>query len=281
MDSVDLDKLQRAIRKIGIPQQPDIILELAKEQLKSEPDFTRIEKIIIRDVGIASYVLKVINSPFFGVSRPVDSIHQALIMLGLKQINNLVTEKLLSNILNTKSTPLSRLIWERSRKSAMICSTLASKISLPFQPEKERAYTLGLFHHSGTLLLMRKHPGYMDIYNRSLEENIPLHEIELGEIGIDHRMIGYAMAQAWQLNPDITQSILNQHESRPWLSGATIQDEADALGAILELANGFIHEVDVEPTLLTYLDLPEQQFLEIEDRLLIDLAIDTQGVNRH
>ncbi|MCU7855530.1 MAG: hypothetical protein KZQ79_07535, partial [Candidatus Thiodiazotropha sp. (ex Lucinoma borealis)] len=66
-----------------------------------------------------------------------------------------------------------------------------------------------------------------------------------------------------------------------WLSGATIQDEADALGAILELANGFIHEVDVEPTLLTYLDLPEQQFLEIEDRLLIDLAIDTQGVNRH
>jgi len=277
MENVDLHKLQQVIDTITIPQQPNIILQLANEQLKSEPDFKRIERIVIKDVGIASYVLKVINSPFFNIRGTVDSIQQALVMLGLKQIKNLVTEKLLGEVLKTTSTPLTRKIWDHSRKSALACSLLTSEINTPFKPKKEQAYTLGLFHRCGVLLLMRKFPSYMDIYSQALEAESPLHELELQEFGIDHRMVGYAMALAWRLNPDIALSILNHHETSPWATSAGIDAEQDVLEAILELSDTVLKEGVADPRLLAYLGLTNDTFPETEDRLLIRLNNETQG----
>ena len=277
MEKVELHKLQQVIDTITIPQQPNIILQLANEQLKTEPDFKRIERIVIEDVGIASYVLKVINSPFFNVRGTVDSIQQALVMLGLKQIKNLVTEKLLGEVLKTTSTPLTREIWDHSRKSALACSLLIGEINTPFKPKKEQAYTLGLFHRCGILLLMRKFPSYMDIYSQALQAEITLHELELREFGIDHRMVGYAMALAWRLNPDIALAILNRHEASPWTRNAGIEAEQDVFEAILELSDTVLKEEVADPRLLACLGLRYDTFTDIEDRLLIRLNNERQG----
>jgi len=277
MEKVELHKLQQVIDTITIPQQPNIILQLANEQLKTEPDFKHIERIVIEDVGIASYVLKVINSPFFNVRGTVDSIQQALVMLGLKQIKNLVTEKLLGEVLKTTSTPLTREIWDHSRKSALACSLLTGEINTPIKPKNEQAYTLGLFHRCGILLLMRKFPSYMDIYSQALQAEITLHELELQEFGIDHRMVGYAMALAWRLNPDIALAILNRHETSPWTRNAGIEAEQDVFEAILELSDTVLKEEVADPRLLACLGLRYDTFTDIEDRLLIRLNNERQG----
>ncbi len=279
MESADLKKLQQVIGRIGIPQQPSIILELANEQLKEDPDFARIESIVIRDIGVAGYVLKVINSPYFSIRVRVKSIQQALVMLGLKQINNLVTEKLLGEVLKTKNTSLTREIWKHSRNTALICSMLAEEIRMPFKPDKDSAYTLGLFHDCGILLLMRKVPDYMDIFSEATNSETPLHEIEQKELGIDHHLVGYAMAQAWRLDADIADTIREHNVFPKWESGKTASHKRELLAAILELSEVVLREESVDPGHLAFLGFREADFQQIEERLLIRMSIEERGVD--
>ena len=117
----------------------------------------------------------------------------------------------------------------------------------------------------------------MDVYRQALEAESLLHELEIQEFGIDHRMVGYAMALAWRLNPDIALSILNRHEASPWATGAGIDTEQDVLEAILELSDTVLKDGALDPRLLAYLGLTNDTFSETEDRLWIRLNNETQS----
>ena len=60
------------------------------EQVMPDPDINRIAELIKQDVGLAGTVLKVVNSQFYGLSNEITSIQQAVGLLGMNSVVNIV-----------------------------------------------------------------------------------------------------------------------------------------------------------------------------------------------
>src|SRR5438552_3491567 len=73
-----------------LPAMPGIIIRVLEEAEKSEPSAATLESIISADQAIASKVLRVVNSAYYGVQGRVSSVGQAVVILGTKQVKNLV-----------------------------------------------------------------------------------------------------------------------------------------------------------------------------------------------
>ena len=70
----DLDhEAERIVKQIGIPPCPAILTQLLQEMRADEPDFKQIGKLIAGDVGLAAALLKLVNSPFYGLATPASS----------------------------------------------------------------------------------------------------------------------------------------------------------------------------------------------------------------
>ncbi|MGO9378652.1 MAG: response regulator [Dissulfurispiraceae bacterium] len=88
-DLQQIDNAEHLIQSVGIPSQPAAILELNKEMGKAQLDLQRVAGLISKDVSMSAKVIKIAASPFFG-SKRVDSIEQALILLGVKNFQKLI-----------------------------------------------------------------------------------------------------------------------------------------------------------------------------------------------
>tara|TARA_R110001583_G_scaffold194591_1_gene365865 strand:- start:1 stop:288 length:288 start_codon:yes stop_codon:yes gene_type:complete len=79
------------VASFQIPVKPQILIDMQILLDEVEPNIASIADLISNDVGLSSAILKIINSPFYGMNRKTSKIKQAVMILGLKTINGLVT----------------------------------------------------------------------------------------------------------------------------------------------------------------------------------------------
>ena len=70
------------LKNISVPPCPEIVVELLGESQREDIDFIRISRLITGDVALAAAVMKSANSPFFALRRKVQSVQQAVAVLG-------------------------------------------------------------------------------------------------------------------------------------------------------------------------------------------------------
>ncbi|RMG27784.1 MAG: HDOD domain-containing protein [Gammaproteobacteria bacterium] len=120
-----------AIRLLGSVQRPDV-------------ESSEVEQIIGQDVGLTYKLMRFINSALFNLPRKVDSIRQAVIYIGLKQLRQWVTLLVLSSIDDKPG-----ILFETAMIRARMCSGLAERMG---HPEPETFFTVGLFSTLDALL---------------------------------------------------------------------------------------------------------------------------------
>lgn len=212
-------ELERTVLNLGIPPCPEILLALAAEARKDEPDLQRIEKLICADVGLSAALIKTVNSPFYGLRTKVHSIMQAIHILGISHLSLMVTGMVLREVLKGGSRMDMARFWDASSKIAIISSYLASR--LPFftyehsmrKIDKDEAYTYGLFQDCGIPVMLNSHPGYkkaLGIANQAADRKFT--EVEEVEYVNNHAVIGYVLAKSWGLPEPMHQAIRYHHE---------------------------------------------------------------------
>ena len=112
---------------IGIPPRPTILQSIEREMRKDEPDFSTLEIVIGLDVGVAASLLKIANSPFFGISSAhVNTVKDALQILGLKVVGTaiagLALRKAFANVPNLER------FWDGSACIAQISAWLTLQV---------------------------------------------------------------------------------------------------------------------------------------------------------
>lgn len=111
---------------------------------QSDVNVSELESIITQDVSLSFKILKSINSAFYGLPKRVESIHQALVYMGLKTIKQLATLLAISN-LDDKPDELLNIALMRAR----MCELIASELG--FQ-DKDSASTVGLLSSLDALM---------------------------------------------------------------------------------------------------------------------------------
>ena len=213
------DELVQAVQELDIPSCPGIMLDLAAEGKKEEPDLYRIERLISSDVGLSAALIKTVNSPFYGLRNKVHSIMQAIHMLGLVNLSLMVSNMLLRDVLKQINPPEMSRFWDASSKVAIISAYIAERLPyisyehLHRQIDKDEAYTYGLFQDCGILILLKNHPEYKQTLTRAnLTKDRKFTEVEEAACGQNHAMVGFVLSRSWGLPDYMCQAIRLHHE---------------------------------------------------------------------
>jgi HD-like signal output (HDOD) protein len=197
------------VRDLGIPPRPQILTELSKEMQRPEPDLQRIARTVASDVALTAAVLRLANSPAYGVSRKVETLGQALSLLGLKQIGVMVTGLVMRKVLRTDGPQLTRF-WDVSAKRSWALSVLARGLR---GVDIDVAQTFGLFCDVGIPLLMQRFADYGKTLQAANAEAVrSFTEVEQDAHQTDHALMGGLMARSWGVSQVVCLAIRTHHD---------------------------------------------------------------------
>lgn len=258
---------------LTIPPRPQAMMVLMEEMSRADPDLKRVTRAIQADPGLAGAMLKVVNSPAFGLARKATSIAQAVGLLGLRNINAIASGLALRHAMQDPDNVSMERFWDTAEKVALICAELARRLrGIP----TDEAYTLGLFHDCGIPLLMRRYPAYRETLARANRgEGASFAKLEEAEIDTHHGAVGYFVARSWHLPDALCQAILWHHDPEVFAPGDAVPDAVRAFVGILHFAEHIHHArmrsaEDVEwerfgPPVLAYFALGEDDYLNLTD----------------
>ena len=234
MADLSEEQIHKILQGITIPPQPQIMVDLQMEQVMPDPDIDRIAQLISQDVGLAGTVLKVVNSPFYGLSNKITSIQQAVGILGMNSVVNIVNGiSIKSSMSDEKIKALTRF-WDTAMDIAMTSATLAKNVGYNYP---DNAYTLGLFHNCGVPLLMSRFDNYMEIMVESYSGNHNrVIDFENTQLNTNHAVIGYYTAKSWNLPKLLCEIIAEHHNCKRLFSAATVENDKTTLTSILKMA---------------------------------------------
>ncbi len=173
---------------------------------------TELADAIVKDQVLTAKVLKMANSAYYGYSRKIFNINEAIMVMGFNGIRSLVLAASAYNIMNREVEgyflPKGDL-WKHSMTTALFARTLAQKTDLGL---REHAFIAGLIHDIGKIVLSTYLKEQFKVVLDLVEvENIPFMDAEQQVLGYNHAAIGAIVAEKWNLPPMLTEAIALHH----------------------------------------------------------------------
>jgi putative nucleotidyltransferase with HDIG domain len=196
------------------------VTQMVNDDKSTMRDF---EEIIQMDPVLVSRLLKLVNSPYFGLSTKVDSISKAVVYVGMKNLRNLVAVEALRTLFKDEGKEgFSRqYLWLHCATVAILSDMIGKRI---FGDAREDLFLAGIIHDIGMI-------AEDQVAGKELREAChlfltgtkPLVEYEREVIGTDHAEVGFKLAKEWKMPPDVLNAIRFHHhpDRSPEPSSAT------------------------------------------------------------
>ena len=207
-----IDEIKRIITS-NLPTSSGIIGELIKTIADSSSNASDLTEVIERDPPLAAKILQVSNSAFYSASSTINSLQRAVVILGFDTIKEIaVTASVVHHLFDQEiETDIDRKgLWIHSVGTAKASQLIAQEIRTE-APDK--AYTVGLLHDIGKILLVLSFPErYSNIIRIADRKHCRILLAERKVLNIDHTMIGKILCDVWSLPDDISAAILYHHD---------------------------------------------------------------------
>jgi putative nucleotidyltransferase with HDIG domain len=231
----------------ALPQVVHQIIHLTNNPNASVKD---LERLISIDQGMSMRVLNTVNSAYYGFSRKIASIKDAVVLLGFKAVRNLAMTVSVFDLFvgKTDRQNLRRGKWWRHSIDTALCARLIASQVAGVSPDE--AYTAGLLHDIGKPLLDRYGGAPYEQVEDLVAQGVPELAAERQVYGCDHAEVGRAVSQHWGFPEKLVEAIGCHHtESANGLGDAP-------LTAVVALANFVAH-------LLRQSDAPETWWFDL------------------
>jgi len=193
----DLKDLSKKIGKL--PTLPGVAIKILQAMQRETPNIAEISEVISADGPLSAKVLRVVNSPFYGLSKKITSVHQAIVYLGLNAVKNLALSfSLLRGFAPKRKGAFDYVQFSKdSLVGAVAAKSLTEKIN---RRHGENAFFLGLLQNIGMLIMVESMPDeYEKVIGEAGSIGRPLHEIEKNLLGINHMEVGEFVTHSWGL----------------------------------------------------------------------------------
>ncbi len=190
---------------------PQIVLKIFRIINENNYDFDDITKEVKKDQVISAKVLQLCNTAFFSRSKKIDSISHALLILGEDTLVKSIILTYIKDFYN-QSIKCYSLSKGGLYRHALGTAIIAEKIAEIAGENKFSAYSAGLMHDIGMLVLDQSLPDDFNMfYNNINKEDQGLLKIENKLFGLNHCTAGHMLARKWNLPDTICDAILNHH----------------------------------------------------------------------
>ncbi len=190
---------------------PEFLLDVLNVLENPKSSINDAAKVINKDQSIVTRILAVANSPFYGLYRKVASVEQALIVIGMNEVKNIVTTLTILETFKNKSDRYlnQKEFWEHS----YLVGNLSKKLFMDFGYGRgSEAFIVGFLHDLGISITHKYfHESFIRIYNEVMANNQNYTEVEPYVIGMNHQEIGLNLIDRWNFPVELCQAVLFHH----------------------------------------------------------------------
>ncbi|TWT45339.1 HDOD domain protein [Phycisphaerae bacterium RAS1] len=206
--------LLKAISRVTeISSLPEITTRIV--QAVEDPKATAhdLHEIVKSDPALATKILKVVNSAFYGLPAQIASLDRAILMLGLSAVKNIALAASLTRLF--KAEPLGpqfepRDLW-RHCIAVGVCARMLAESGGCSRPDE--AFVAGLVHDMGLLIVQQTFGDKLrEVVTRCFSAPTSFCATEQSIIGADHQAFGAALAAKWKFPPALRNVITFHHD---------------------------------------------------------------------
>ncbi|MDR0877216.1 MAG: HDOD domain-containing protein [Treponema sp.] len=234
----------------SLPQFPENILMVQKLIGDPKSDMANIARQISMDPALTADLLKIVNSAQYMLAKKVDSIAEAVKMVGIRGIKNLLYSYGTQKVLGDDSAEKKQL-WEHSYKTAFYAYNLIKNFKKS-QNLLDDVYVGGILHDMGKIIFSNVHPELLTKIKEFCDEKeLPVSTFEDLSAGMNHAEIGALIAEKWNFPEGLIMSIRYHHD--PTSAPEEHRDLVDTVylaNMFCEYENGNITFDQFEPVVL-------------------------------
>lgn len=215
--------IQKIIKGIAVLKPiPHVVHKIMAITEDPDSGMSDLSEVIFYDTMVTANLLKAANSAYYGSAKKFDSIHQAIVFLGMDEVVDLV-------LLNSSAENLNRSqkgyglaageLWRYSIASALLARKLAKAKALD---NVHLVFTAALLKDIGKVVLEQYvKDGFEKIKALVSTSRYSFREAEKAVLGIDHAELGALVAREWQFSHEMVDIIGNHHQPQQALLAKT------------------------------------------------------------
>ncbi len=214
--SLDNPRLRELVGQVDqLPCLPSVRVKLVQLLQAPEVDLAEVADIVSGDIAMSATVLKMVNSAYFGESREIASITEAVHFAGVDTLRSLVlmTTHAFNGIEGQQfgSLRLDRL-WSHSL--AVACTAKRIAETEDASPAIiEQSFVAGMLHDAGRLIFAAASPaGYDDMARMAMDQSSTLREAETEVFGATHAQVGGYLFGMWGLPGPVVETVTLHHQ---------------------------------------------------------------------
>jgi putative nucleotidyltransferase with HDIG domain len=208
------DALRAIVSRIdALPSLPALYGEILAELKSPTASIKKIGQIIAGDIAMASKILQLVNSAFFGLRQRITSPEQAVLLLGIDIVKSLVLSLQLFTRFNIPKSffPVIKRLWQHSLTAGRLAKAISEKEGVS-RENVDHAFMAGLLHDCGKLVLLANFPEQMKaVLIKSAKSPASALELERNAFGVTHAQVGAYLLGLWGLPSAITTAISFHH----------------------------------------------------------------------
>ena len=222
----------------ALPPLPVAVTRLLTLARNPNVAFSEIIQVIESDQTLTARTLRAANSSLYGISRRVQTVQQAVVLLGRNTITNMAlgVSVMSAQADARKEWPIDASAFARhSIAVATMARALADHLGLP---HPEEAFVAGLLHDIGKLVLLDYD---RDLYSGMLQAaqrgQKPLHRLEQSIFKTDHSAVGYVLCTHWNIPAALARAVAEHH--------ADVYPAAGSIACAVRDANELVKSVQI------------------------------------
>lgn len=225
------------VKKIhDLPALPTVVAELLSSIDQEDIDIDAIAAKIARDQALTAKTLRLANSSFYGMQHKVTTIQEAIAILGFRSVRTLITTTAITGSFSSAKSRLFnfRAFWRHSIATAVCAKQLAQRVKV----NQDYAFTAGLLHDIGRLVLVTRYPEQYDVVlERRIADDSTIVAAERIVLGSDHAVVGRSLTAHWKFPADMQTAIADHHD--------LMHAGENMLTVLVHVADAIVHALDL------------------------------------
>lgn len=199
----------------NLPTPPIVFHQIQKVINDPNVSADKVASILSEDPAMSVKVLRLTNSAFYGLSKEIESVKQAVIIVGFEAIKNLVLSASVLDMFKNKDSQSEEQenYWRHSLSTAICCRILARKLKSRGMVDPDSAFSAGLLHDVGKMVISTFLPDeYCQFKNARLDDSLSSdYELENKLFGFNHAQIGGVLGMQWKIPQKLIEAIIRHH----------------------------------------------------------------------
>lgn len=210
------NKVKRVIANIrNLPTPPMVFHQIQKVINDPRVNATHVASILSEDPAMSVKVLRLTNSAFYGLAKEIESVRQAVVIIGFEAIKNLVLSASVLDMFQGKKVDqeFQNQFWRHSLATALVCRLLSRKVRSMGVVDGDAGFSAGLLHDVGKMIISCYMPAESALLAeaRKAGDSRPDNELEQELFGFTHASIGSYLAEQWKIPHKLAEAIAYHH----------------------------------------------------------------------